>query len=172
MEQRAIPGFDGAEEELEARLLAGVNSVEIPEEEFWASVNQTTDAMLAEHKATAISEDSYRQSARNDVIRQFRYYLVTRAVPEIALRFREAVKGTVASLREHPLIGPRYPLRNPRLQNLRSWPVAGFDAVRIFCLPEPDTLGIIRILHQKRDVGASLKGPGDAELTTRPVEFP
>ena len=95
---------------------------------------------------------SYRQSAKDDVIRQFRYYLVTLAVPEIALRFREAVKDTVASLREHPLIGPRYPLRNPRLENLRSWPVVGFDAVRIYYIPESGTLRVIRILHQKRDV--------------------
>ena len=100
----------------------------------------------------------YRQRARDDVIRQFRYYLVTMAVPDIALRFREAVKGTVASLREHPLIGPRYPLRNPRLQNLRSWPVVGFAAVRIYYLPESDTLRVIRILHQKRDVRRILEG--------------
>ena len=94
----------------------------------------------------------YRQAAQNDIIRQFRYYLVTVSVPEVALRFRHAVKLTVASLTEHPLMAPCYPLRNPRLQNLRSWPVAGFDAVRIYYLPEPGTLRVIRILHQKRDV--------------------
>ena len=74
------------------------------------------------------------------------------AVPEIAVRFREAVKLTVASLREHPLIGPHYLLRNPQLRNLRSWPVAGFDAVRIYYIPESGTLRVIRILHQKRDI--------------------
>jgi toxin ParE1/3/4 len=95
---------------------------------------------------------SYRQSAKDDVIRQFRYYLVTMAVPEIAVRFREAVKLTVASLREHPLIGPHYLLRNPQLRNLRSWPVVGFDAVRIYYIPESGKLRVIRILHQKRDV--------------------
>jgi plasmid stabilization system protein ParE len=94
----------------------------------------------------------YRQSAKDDVIRQFRYYLVTMAVPEIALRFREAVKDTVASLREHPLIGPRYSLRNPRLQNLRSWPVMGFEAIHIYYLSELTAIRVIRILHQKRDV--------------------
>jgi Arc/MetJ-type ribon-helix-helix transcriptional regulator len=52
VEQRAAPGFEGTEDELEALLVAGVNSAEIPEEEFWASVDQTTDAMIAEHKTS------------------------------------------------------------------------------------------------------------------------
>ena len=94
----------------------------------------------------------YRQDARDDIIRQFRYYLVTMSVPEVALRFRHAVRLTVSSLAEHPLMASRCPLRNPRLQNLRSWPVAGFDAIRIYYIPDSGTLRVIRILHQKRDV--------------------
>jgi len=53
VEQRAAPGFEGTEDELEALLVAGVNSAQIPKEEFWASVDQTTDAMVAEHKTSA-----------------------------------------------------------------------------------------------------------------------
>ena len=94
----------------------------------------------------------YRQVANDDIIRQFRYYLVAASVPEVALRFRHAVRLTVASLNEHPLMAPRYPLRSPRLQNLRSWPVAGFDEVHIYYIPDSGTLRVIRILHQKRDV--------------------
>ena len=30
---------------------------------------------------------SYRQAASDDVVRQFRYYLVTLRVPEVAIRF-------------------------------------------------------------------------------------
>jgi len=47
VEQRAVPGFDGTEAELEALLLAGMDSPEIPEGEFWSSVEHATDAMLA-----------------------------------------------------------------------------------------------------------------------------
>jgi len=94
----------------------------------------------------------YRQVAKDDIICQFRYYLVTMSMPEFALRFRHAVKLTLTSLPEHPLMAPCYPLRNHRLQNLRSWPVAGFDAVRIYYIPDSGTLRVIRILHQKRDV--------------------
>ena len=104
---------------------------------------------------------SYRQAARDDVIRQFRYYLVTMAVSEVALRFRTAVKLTIQSLRHHPLMAPHYPLRNPRFQNLRSWPVAGFEAIRVYYLSEPGFLRIVRILHEKRDVRRILEQDRD-----------
>src|SRR5271157_1855878 len=38
------------------------------------------------------------------------------------------------------------------LRNLRSWPVAGFEAIRIYYLLDDDTMHIVRILHGKRDV--------------------
>ena len=68
------------------------------------------------------------------------------------LRFREAVRRTVQSLGQNPHVGPRYSSSNPRVQNLRSWPVVGFEAIRIYYALEPDAMHIIRILHSKRDV--------------------
>jgi toxin ParE1/3/4 len=100
----------------------------------------------------------YRQAASDDLIRQFRHYLVTLDLPEIAVRFREAVRRTVESLRRHPLVGPRYTSSAPQLQNLRSWPVAGFEAIRIYYLVEEETIHVIRILHGKRDVKRILEG--------------
>ena len=50
VEQRAAPRFAGTGEEQEALLLTGMNSPDIAQEEFWASVDEATDAMLAEHK--------------------------------------------------------------------------------------------------------------------------
>jgi toxin ParE1/3/4 len=49
-------------------------------------------------------------------------------------------------------VGPRYSSSNPRVHNLRSWPVAGFEAIRIYYSLEADAMHIIRILHGKRDV--------------------
>ena len=95
---------------------------------------------------------SYRQAASDDVVRQFRYYLVTLNLPDVALRFRTAVRRTVQSLRQHPLVGPRYRSSNPQLQTLRTWAVAGFEAIRIYYLLDEDTIRVIRILHGKRDV--------------------
>jgi len=94
----------------------------------------------------------YRQTANDDIVRQFRYYLLTAEAPEIALRFREAVRPTIQSLGQNPHVGPQYSSSNPRVQNLRSWPVAGFEAIRIYYALDEDTLHIIRILHGKRDV--------------------
>ena len=95
---------------------------------------------------------SYRQTASDAIVRQFRYYLLTADAPEIAIRFREAVKRTIQSLSQNPHVGPRYSSSNPRVQNLRSWPVAGFEAIRIYYALGADAMHIIRILHGKRDV--------------------
>jgi plasmid stabilization system protein ParE len=94
----------------------------------------------------------YRHTASDDIVRQFRYYLLTAEAPEIALRFREAVRRTIQSLSHSPYVGPRYSSGNPRLRNRRSWPVVGFEAIRIYYALEPDAMHIIRILHGKRDV--------------------
>jgi toxin ParE1/3/4 len=95
---------------------------------------------------------SYRQAARDDLIRQFRYYLVTVGRPAIALRFRDAVGQTVAMLRKRPLVGARYDTDDQRLRNLRSWPVKGFEAIRVYYLSDESDLQIVRILHVSRDV--------------------
>ena len=85
-------------------------------------------------------------------MRQFRYYLVALNLSEVAVRFRDSVRRIVQTLRQHPLVGARYGSSNPQFQNLRSWPVAGFEAIRIYYLLDDDTLRVIRILHGKRDV--------------------
>ncbi|HZE69278.1 MAG TPA: type II toxin-antitoxin system RelE/ParE family toxin [Pyrinomonadaceae bacterium] len=94
----------------------------------------------------------YRQTASDDIVRHFRYYLLTAEAPEIALRFRDAVRRTIQSLGQNPHVGPRYSSSNPRVYNLRSWPVAGFEAIRVYYSLEADAMHIIRTLHGKRDV--------------------
>jgi plasmid stabilization system protein ParE len=49
-------------------------------------------------------------------------------------------------------------LRNPQLQNLRFWPVAGFEAISLYYFVEEDVIRVIRILHGKRDVRRILEG--------------
>lgn len=87
---------------------------------------------------------SYRQGASDDLVRQFRYYLTVEEVPEIAIRFRGAVRQTIESLRLNPFVGPRYFSGNPRLQNLRSWPVVGFEAIRVYYLVDEEVVHVIR----------------------------
>lgn len=50
IEQRALPGFSGSREELEALLSEGLASKLLTEDEFWGSVKRQTDALLAKHK--------------------------------------------------------------------------------------------------------------------------
>jgi toxin ParE1/3/4 len=97
---------------------------------------------------------SYRQAASDDVVSQFRYYLVTLDLPDVAIRFRDGVRRTVESLRQHPLVGPRNRSDKPELQNLRSWPVVGFEAIRIYYVLDQhqEVIHVIRVLHGKRDV--------------------
>jgi hypothetical protein len=45
-----VPGFTGTQEELETLLAEGLASKELPENEFWRSVDTQTNALLAEHK--------------------------------------------------------------------------------------------------------------------------
>ena len=94
----------------------------------------------------------YRQAASDDVVRQFQYYFIDQNVPDIAMRFRDAVRNTVESLRQHPSVGAHYRSSSRQLDALRSWPVAGFELIRIYYLIENDTIRVVRILHGKRDV--------------------
>jgi hypothetical protein len=41
-------------------------------------------------------------------------------------------------------------LNNPRLKSFRSWPVAGFEVMRIYFFLENHAMQIIRILHCNR----------------------
>jgi toxin ParE1/3/4 len=102
----------------------------------------------------------YRQAASGDIVRQFRYYLVEQNLPEIASRFRDAVRHTIESLRAHPRVGARYRLGTPPLQNLRSWPVAGFEVIRIYYLVDHEVIHVIRVLHGKRDLKSILDATG------------
>jgi toxin ParE1/3/4 len=99
----------------------------------------------------------YRQSASDDVVRQFRYYLIDQNLPEVADRFLDAIWHTIESLRQHPLVGSRYPMSTLAIQNLRSWPVAGFEVIRIYYLLDSKTIHVIRVLHGKRDVKSILE---------------
>ena len=50
VEQRIVPGFSGTLEELDSLLAEGLASPELSEDEFWASINKQTDALLRKHK--------------------------------------------------------------------------------------------------------------------------
>ena len=99
-----------------------------------------------------------RPRAHDDIIRQYRWYLVEKDAPDAAFRFLDAVEKSVEQLIQMPGSGAPKLLRNPALAGLRIWPVEGFEDMRIFYLVQGDSLKVIRILHGKRDINRILEG--------------
>jgi len=95
---------------------------------------------------------SIRSAARDDILRQFAWYLDEKGSPQIARRFLEAVEKAIDRISTNPRIGSPKFFENPALKGLRSWPVPGFPAIRIYYVHSESGLCIVRILHGKRDI--------------------
>lgn len=105
-----------------------------------------------------------RPAARKDILRQYRYYLLEEEAEEVAARFLEAAQETIRKLCEYPRMGSPRAFSNPALDGLRSWPVQGFPAIRIYYLIAGKALRIVRVLHGKRDISSLLEEePADLE---------
>lgn len=76
-----------------------------------------------------------RPRAQDDIIRQFRWYLVEKDAPDAAFRFVE-VEASVKHLLRMPNMGTPRELRNPALKGLRAWPVKEFEEFLIWALSE------------------------------------
>jgi toxin ParE1/3/4 len=92
-----------------------------------------------------------RPAAREDIVRQFRYYLMEDAAVAAA-RFLDAVDESIQAICRMPHIGAPKSLKNPALSGLRSWAVKGFEDILIFYVVQPDTLRVVRVLHGRRDI--------------------
>ena len=93
-----------------------------------------------------------RPAASDDILRQFRYYLVNQDRPEVANRFVKAMDKAVEKILRTPNAGAPKQLSNPSLAGLRSWLVEEFEDIRVYYLTEKDQVRIIRVLHGKRDI--------------------
>lgn len=100
--------------------------------------------------------------ANADILDQYRYYLVEQDAEAAAERFLSAVPLAIEALRLHPGIGSRKQLSNPMLRELRSWPVLGFSAIRLYYLHNEDTIRILRVLHGKRDIDPLFEDEDDS----------
>ena len=67
-------------------------------------------------------------------------------------RFYDAVLHDLQLLAAMPRIGAKRHARDPRLKDLRSWPVRGYRNYLIFYLALDDGVDALRILHGARDV--------------------
>jgi plasmid stabilization system protein ParE len=59
-----------------------------------------------------------------------------------------------------PDMGAPKRFKNPLLAGLRSWPVKGFEDIRIYYLVKGGVLRVIRVLHGERDVQRILQDDG------------
>ena len=93
-----------------------------------------------------------RPAAKDDILRQFRYYLVDQGKPELGDRWLEAVEKTIDKILLTPGVGAPKHLSNESLSGLRSWPVEKFENIRVYYMVDESVLRVIRVLHGKRDI--------------------
>ena len=98
-----------------------------------------------------------RSAARDDILRQFRYYLVEQDSPQVAQRFLQAVRRTVHDILLTPNAGTPKFLSNQVLAGLRSRPVRGFEDIRVYYLAKGSRVRVVRVLHGKREINRILE---------------
>lgn len=103
-----------------------------------------------------------RPAAKDDILRQFRYYLLEDAL-DAATRFLESVDQSIEAICAMPQIGAPKLLKNPTLSGLRFWAVKDFEDMLIFYIVQPDALRVVRVLHGKRDIQKILEREKDNE---------
>lgn len=99
-----------------------------------------------------------RPAAREDILRQYRYYLIEQDAEAAAERFLESATMAIQFILRRPECGTPKSFDNEELRGLRSWPVKGFSAIRIYYIATDETVRVVRVLHGKRDVGRLLEG--------------
>ena len=100
-------------------------------------------------------------AARDDILRQFRYYLVDQDKPKVADRFLSAVRRTIEGIIRTPQGGAPKHLSREALRGLSSWPVKGFEDLRVYYLAYEGSVRVVRVLHGKRDINNILEKEGD-----------
>lgn len=82
-------------------------------------------------------------------------YLV-RENPAAAIRFLAATEETFKQLLATPGLGRVRAYLNPKLKDLRSWRIRGFEKWLAFYRPTDGGIEVVRILHGARDLGPLL----------------
>jgi plasmid stabilization system protein ParE len=94
-----------------------------------------------------------RAAARRDIVGQADWYL-DRNLPAIAERFVVAAEAAIRALLASPNAGTKR--QSEGAGTLRSWPVKGFAEINIYYIVADDRMEVVRVLHDKRDLGQIL----------------
>jgi toxin ParE1/3/4 len=95
-----------------------------------------------------------RQRASRDVDDAIEYYLTERAA-QAALGLVDALEDAYALLSRHPGLGASRYAYELDIPGLRSWPVRRFPYL-IFYVELEDRIDVWRMLHNRRDIPASM----------------
>ena len=71
---------------------------------------------------------------------------------DAALRFYDAARRAFHFLSDYPGAGARHPQSDPRLADMRVWPISRFRNYLVCYLPVADGVRILRVIHGARDV--------------------
>jgi len=72
--------------------------------------------------------------------------------PEAATRVVEAAHQTFRDLAATPGLGRPRHFRNPRLRDIRSWRISGFDSYLIFYRIVPPGVQVLHVYHGAQDI--------------------
>ena len=76
--------------------------------------------------------------------------------PDAATRVIEAAYETFKTLAANPGLGRSWRVRNPKLRNMRSWRITGFDNYLIFYRGVAAGIQVHHVYHGARDIEALL----------------
>ncbi|MGO8697553.1 MAG: type II toxin-antitoxin system RelE/ParE family toxin [Limisphaerales bacterium] len=82
------------------------------------------------------------------------WYFIARDNPDAAKRVIEAASETFKNLAANPGMGTKRRFRNPKLRDVRSWRITGFENYLIFYRPIPEGIQVLHVYHGARDIEA------------------
>ncbi len=71
---------------------------------------------------------------------------------DIGVSFLVAVEDSLEQLVRFPLLGKGKDFQNKQFQNVRMWRVKGYESYLIFYIVSENTIEVIRMLHNSRDI--------------------
>src|SRR5579859_594129 len=84
------------------------------------------------------------------------WHFIAQDNPDAATRVIEAAYETFKTLAANPGIGRLRRFKNPRLRDIRSWPIIGFENYLIFYRGVTDGIQVNHVYHGARDIEALL----------------
>jgi toxin ParE1/3/4 len=100
-----------------------------------------------------------RAAAADDIERAVDHYL-DEAGAEVAGRLVDALERALGNLARQPKLGSLRFSYDLGIPDLRSWPVQRFPYL-IFYIEQDDQLDVWRVLHDRRDIPATLATSGE-----------